>query len=46
VTMYQISLDGLRETHDYFRKPGSFDDALRAYEVLKKQAFKPCACLP
>ncbi|HOM02447.1 MAG TPA: radical SAM protein [Acetivibrio sp.] len=36
VIMYQISLDGLKETHDYFRKPGSFDDALRAYKVLKK----------
>ncbi len=22
---YQLSLDGLRETHDWFRKPGSFD---------------------
>lgn len=36
VSMYQISLDGLRSTHDYFRKPGSFDDSLRAYEVLNK----------
>lgn len=36
VTMYQISLDGLEETHDYFRKPGSFNDALRGYDVLKK----------
>jgi len=40
VTMYQISLDGLRETHDYFRKPGSFDDALKAYEVLKKAGIQ------
>ena len=22
---YQVSIDGMRETHDYFRKPGSFD---------------------
>ena len=22
---YQMSLDGMRETHDWFRKPGSFD---------------------
>lgn len=25
---YQLSLDGLRETHDSFRKPGSFDITL------------------
>lgn len=36
VSMYQISLDGLSDTHDRFRKPGSFKDALRAFEVLNK----------
>ena len=25
---YQLSLDGLRETHDWFRKPGSYDCTL------------------
>ncbi|HIW73341.1 MAG TPA: radical SAM/SPASM domain protein, ACGX system [Firmicutes bacterium] len=25
---YQLSLDGMRETHDWFRKPGSFDSTL------------------
>ena len=25
---YQLSIDGLRETHDWFRKPGSFDITL------------------
>jgi radical SAM protein with 4Fe4S-binding SPASM domain len=40
VDMYQISLDGLKETHDYFRKPGSFDDALRAFEVLKNAGIR------
>ena len=25
---YQLSLDGLRTTHDWFRKPGSFDETL------------------
>ena len=25
---YQLSLDGMRETHDWFRKPGSFDCTL------------------
>jgi len=34
VQRYQISLDGMRETHDFFRKPGSFDDAVRALQVL------------
>ena len=33
---YQISLDGLRETHDDIRKPGSFDDAMRAFKCLHK----------
>lgn len=36
VFMYQISLDGLSDTHDRFRKPGSFKDALRGFEVLNK----------
>ena len=34
VTSYQISLDGLKAKHDYLRKPGSFDDSLRALEIL------------
>lgn len=33
---YQLSLDGLEATHDYFRKPGSFADTLRAIECLKR----------
>lgn len=41
VSVYQISLDGLKETHDYFRKPGSFDDALRGYKVLKEAGINP-----
>ena len=32
---YQLSLDGLRETHDYFRKPGSFDITLEKIKVLQ-----------
>lgn len=31
---YQISIDGLRETHDYFRKQGSFDISLKALKTL------------
>ena len=31
---YQMSLDGLRETHDWFRKPGSFDCTLEKTRCL------------
>jgi len=33
---YQLSLDGLRETHDHFRKPGSFDATLEALATLRR----------
>ena len=33
---YQLSLDGLEATHDYFRKPGSFAETLRAIGCLKR----------
>ena len=33
---YQLSLDGLEETHDYFRKKGSFEITLSKIEPLKK----------
>ena len=33
---YQVSLDGLRETHDYFRKPGSFDATLKAVRTINR----------
>ena len=32
---YQMSLDGLRQTHDYFRKPGSFDITLEKIRTLQ-----------
>ena len=32
---YQLSLDGLRETHDRFRKPGSYDATLRAIDTIR-----------
>ena len=35
VFAYQISLDGMEKTHDYFRRPGSFNDAIRGFKVLK-----------
>ncbi|MBQ8099236.1 MAG: radical SAM/SPASM domain protein, ACGX system [Bacteroidaceae bacterium] len=31
---YQLSLDGLRQTHDAFRKEGSFESTLRAISIL------------
>lgn len=31
-----LSLDGLRETHDFYRKRGSFDCTIRAIEILKE----------
>ena len=34
VEQYQISLDGLRATHDYLRKPGSFDASMKAMKIL------------
>lgn len=33
---YQMSIDGLRETHDYLRKKGSFDETLNKVELLNK----------
>ena len=32
---YQVSLDGLKETHDMFRKPGSFKATLEAIRLIK-----------
>jgi len=33
---YQMSLDGLRETHDWFRKTGSFDETLRSVHYINE----------
>lgn len=41
---YQLSLDGLRETHDGFRKPGSFDATLAAIPIIRK-AHIDCAIM-
>lgn len=32
---YQLSLDGMRETHDMFRKPGSFDTTIEEIDCIK-----------
>jgi radical SAM/SPASM domain protein of ACGX system len=36
---YQLSLDGMRETHDMFRKPGSFDTTLEKIDCIKKSGM-------
>lgn len=37
---YQMSLDGLRKTHDEFRQPGSFDLTLEKIKVLQNAGIK------
>ncbi|MBR1743127.1 MAG: radical SAM/SPASM domain protein, ACGX system [Lachnospiraceae bacterium] len=37
---YQLSLDGMRETHDWFRMPGSFDTTLSKIPILKKAGIR------
>ena len=41
---YQLSIDGLRETHDFFRKPGSFDRTLEAISTLREAGLH-CAVM-
>ena len=41
---YQLSLDGLRTTHDAFRKPGSFDATLEAIATIRR-AGMDCAVM-
>lgn len=41
---YQLSLDGLRETHDRFRKPGSFERTLEAIGTIRKAGIH-CAIM-
>jgi radical SAM protein with 4Fe4S-binding SPASM domain len=37
---YQLSIDGLKATHDYFRYPGSFDATLSAIGLLRKKGIR------
>ncbi len=37
---YQMSLDGMRKTHDWFRKEGSFDITLEKIECINKPGIK------
>ena len=41
---YQMSIDGMRETHDYFRKPGSFDCTIDKISCLRNAGIK-CAIM-
>lgn len=37
---YQLSMDGLRKTHDWFRKPGSFDCTLEKIACLNRAGVR------
>ena len=37
---YQLSLDGLQETHDWFRKPGSFDCTLEKIGCINRAGIR------
>lgn len=41
---YQLSLDGMKETHDKFRKPGSFDTTIEKIDCIK-EAGMYCAIM-
>ncbi|HCM27798.1 MAG: radical SAM/SPASM domain protein, ACGX system [Treponema sp. GWB1_62_6] len=41
---YQLSIDGLRETHDSIRKPGSFDATLEKIPCIRDAGIK-CAVM-
>ncbi len=37
---YQLSIDGMRATHDSIRKPGSFDTTIDKIDVLKRNGLR------
>lgn len=41
---YQLSIDGLRDTHDAIRKPGSFDTTLKKISCLRNAGIR-CAIM-
>lgn len=41
---YQLSIDGLRDTHDAIRKPGSFDTTVEKISVLRRAGIR-CAIM-
>jgi len=40
VHSYQMSIDGLEKTHDYFRHPGSFKNTLEKLNLLREMGIK------
>lgn len=40
IQQFQMSLDGLNETHDYYRGTGSFDLTINALEMLEQHDIK------
>jgi len=41
---YQLSIDGMRETHDFIRKPGSFDTTIEKIDVIRRNGLR-CAIM-
>lgn len=41
---YQLSIDGLRDTHDAIRKPGSFDTTVEKIAVIRRAGIR-CAIM-
>lgn len=39
-TVTKLSIDGLRETHDWFRKPGSFDTTLEKIGCINRAGIR------
>ncbi len=37
---YQLSIDGLRQTHDWFRKPGSFDCTIEKIDCINRAGIR------
>ena len=37
---YQLSIDGMKETHDWMRMPGSFDTTLEKIAVIKRAGIR------
>lgn len=40
VVSFQVSLDGLEKTHDYFRKPGSYQATLAAIRLINESGIR------
>lgn len=40
ISVYQMSIDGLEKTHDFFRKPGSFRQTIAALKCIKDTGLK------